>query len=179
MSNQDTELDRRTFLKSAVGSVGFAGVTLQDEPSRPRYTRRIALDYPERLEGGPRRKILLMTDRTNENPDVSEVEGCRFSNWPPEQLTIWEGIVVDWENAAGDFGPGSQSGSPTVRANRLVEIDRIFVDEQDTPVPLGTPYIVNGVQECPGEFRGLTVTKLPGINVETEPGVSTDEGTQS
>jgi hypothetical protein len=168
--NDDANLDRRTFLKrSAVGAFGFAGGVGQDEPERARYTRRMALRYPERLEGGPRRKIVLLTDRTNDDPDVSEVDGCGFSNWPPDRLTIWEGIIVDWENAAGDLGfsfpvSGSQ---PTVRANRLVERDKIFLDEQETPVPLGTPFIVNGVEECPGEYRGLTATQIPGIDIKT------------
>lgn len=103
---------------------------------------------------------------------MSEVDACAFSSWPPERLTIWEGIVVDWENAAGDFGFGLMTGQPTIRANRLVEVDRIFVDEQDTPVELGTPYIVNGVLECPGEYRGLTATKIP--DIETGPDVSTE-----
>jgi len=190
MSDQsDTNLDRRTLLKrGAVGALGVTGMaatgvgasaqdpdaTTQDEPERARYTRRIALPYPERLDGGPVRKILLLTDRTNDDPDVSEVDACGFSNWPTEDLTIWEGIVVDWENAVGDLGFGTTGGTPTVRANRLVEIETIFVDEQATPVGLGTAYIVNGVVDCPGEYRGLTAERLPGVQIQTGPGVSTE-----
>lgn len=195
--NPDTNLDRRTLLKrGAVGAFGVVGTaatgvgasarentgwsardtesTAQDEPERSRYTRRVALPYPERLDGGPVRKILLLTDRTDDDPDVSEVDACGFSNWPTEALTVWEGIVVDWENAVGDLGFGTSRGTPTVRANRLVEIETIYVDEQATPVELGTAYIVNGVVDCPGEFRGLTAEQLPGVQIRTGPGVSTE-----
>lgn len=164
----DTRLDRRKFLKeSAVVSLGLAGWLEQDEPERARYARRMALRYPDRLDGGPRRKILLLTDRTNDDPDVSEVSACNFTNWPPDELTIWEGIVVDWENAAGDFGFSIARGRPTVRANRLVKREKIYVDEQESPVELGTSYIVSGVERCPGEYRGLRVTQIPRINIKT------------
>lgn len=179
----DTDINRRDFLKkSAVAPVGATGLLAQDgdsttqdgEPSAARVTRRIALDYPERLEGGPRQKILLMTDRVDDNPDVSEVDGCAFSDWPPEEVGVWEGIIVDWQNEAGDFQFGFFGGNPTVTADRLVELDTIYVDEQDTPVPLGTPFIVNRILECPNEWVGLNATQLPGIDIQTPPGVSTD-----
>lgn len=164
----NTKFDRRELLKkSALVSTGLAGWARQDEPERARYTRRMALRYPERLDGGPRRKILLLTDRTDDDPDVSEVETCNFANWPPDELTIWEGIIVDWENATADFGFSIAGGKPTVRANRLVKREKIFVDEQKSPVELGTSYIVNGVEGCPGEYRGLRVTQLPRINIKT------------
>ncbi len=156
-----------------MGPLGLAGWFAQDEPDRSRSTRRLALRYPERLDGGPRGKILLLTDRTNDDPDASEVDGCALSNWPPDRLTVWEGILVDWTNAAGDLGASSVRGLPAVRANRLVERNTIFVDEQRTPVELGTAYIVDGVASCPGEYRGLTATQLPGVQIRTGQGVST------
>jgi hypothetical protein len=185
----DTNIDRREFLKkSAVAPIGATGLlaqeggllaqngeqSAQDEPSAVRTTRRIALDYPEQLEGGPRQKVLLMTDRLDDEPDVSEVDGCAFSDWPPEELGVWEGIIVDWKNEAGDFGFGFYGGTPTIRADELVELDTIVVDEQDTPVPLGTPFIVNRTLECPGEWVGMNATQLPGIDIKTGEGVSTD-----
>lgn len=192
----DTDIDRRKFLKkSAVTPIGAAGLLAQnggllaqdsdqsaqdgdqrsqDEPSVARTTRRIALDYPERLEGDPRRKILLMTDRVDDDPDVSEVEGCAFSDWPTDNLGIWEGIIVDWQNEAGDYQFGFYGGTPTITADKLVELDTIYVDEQDTPVPLGTPFIVNRIEECPDEWVGMTATQLPSIDIKTGPGVSTD-----
>ncbi|MFC4449633.1 hypothetical protein [Halorussus aquaticus] len=183
MDSNDSRVGRRSFLrKSAVAPIGVAGWAAQDEPERSRYTRRMALRYPERLGDEIRRKIVLLTDRTDDDPDVSEVDTCGFSNWPPERLTVWEGILVEWEPLAdavvnfadvGELG-GFFGANPEVRAEQLVERERIFVDEQDTPVDLGTPYIVNGIQECPGEFLGLTATQLPGIDIRTGPGVSTD-----
>lgn len=162
------KLHRRAFLKkSGILTLGFAGWARQDEPQRARSTRRIALKYPERLDGGPRRKIILLTDRTKDDPDVSEVDTCEFSNWPPDNLTVWEGIIVDWESATADFGFSLARGKPTIRANRLIKLEKIYVDEQETPVPLGTPYIVSGVEKCPGEFQGLTATQIPGINIKT------------
>ena len=178
VNDQTLDLDRRSFLKrSAVGAFGFAGFvardepsTAQDEPSRARYTRRMAFNYPERLDASLVRKILLLTDRTNENPDVSEVSDCEFSNWPPKRLTLWEGIIVEWEGAPqGLFG----ATTPEVRAQQLVERKQIYVDEQDTPPELGTPYIVTRLETCPGDTAGVTATQIPGVNIETGPGVST------
>ncbi len=172
----DTDIDRREFLKkSAVAPVGLAGVLAQDEPSAARTARRVVLDYPERLEGGPRQKILLMTDRDEEDPDVSEVAGCAFADWPPTDVGVWEGIIVDWESAAGDLRSMFSGARPVVRANRLIELDTIYVDEQDSPVPLGTPFVANRVEECPGEWIGLNATQIPGVEIRTGPGVSTDE----
>lgn len=165
----DTHLSRRAFLKnSAIIPIGVAGGVGQDEPERARATRRMALKYPEQLDGDPRRKIVLLTDRTSDDPDVSEVDTCRFSNWPPDRLAIWEGIIMDWENAAADVSFSITRGDPTIRANRLIKREKIFVDEQDTPVELGTPYIVSGIEECPGEYHGLSVTQLPGLNIKTD-----------
>lgn len=175
MVDANDDLDRRTFLKkSAVGSFGFAGWAAQGEPERARSTRRIAFEEPERLSDNWRQRILLLTDRTNDDPDVSDVDNCEFSNWPPDRLTIWEGIIVDVRDigdVAGFFG-----ANPTVRAEKLVERNRIFVDEQRTPVELGTPFVISGVVDCPGEYLGVTATQIPGINIKTGPGVSTGEG---
>lgn len=184
MDANDSAVSRRSILKkSALAPVGVAGWATQDEPSRARYTRRMALQYPERLGDEIRRKIVLLTDRTDEDPDVSEVETCGFSNWPPDELTLWEGLLVEWEplaDAAVNFEDivelgGFFGANPNVRAQQLVERQKIFVDEQETPVDLGTPYIVNGIQECPGEYLGLTATQIPGIDIKTGPGVSTGE----
>lgn len=183
MARNDSTISRREVLKkSALVPAGATGWFAQDEPERPRYTRRMALQYPEqRLPGEIRRKILLLTDRTDDDPDVSEVETCGFSNWPPERLTIWEGILVEWEplaDAVVNFEDVVELGgffgaNPNVRAEQLVERQKIFVDEQETPVGLGTPYIVNGVQECPGDYLGLTATRIRGIDIRTGSGVST------
>jgi hypothetical protein len=171
----ELDLDRRDFLKrSAVGALGLAGFAAQDEPTRPRYTRRMAFNYPERLNASLVRKIILLTDKTSEDPDVSEVDGCEFSNWPPERLTVWEGIIVEWEGALQGF---FRTTTPEVRAEQLVERKQIYVDEQDTPPELGTPYIVNRLESCPGETAGVTATQIPGIDIKTGPDVSTGGGT--
>ncbi|WP_137284796.1 hypothetical protein [Halorussus salinisoli] len=177
-SENEIDLDRRSFLKqSAVGAFGFGGVAAQQEPDRYRSTRRIAFEEPDRLSDDWRQRPLLLTDRTNDDPDVSDVDGCAFSNWPPEKMTIWEGIVVDVkdiDDVAGFFG-----ADPTVRAEKLVERKRIFVDEQRTPVPLGTTFVISGVVDCPGEYLGVTATQIPGIRIKTGPGVSTGEAANS
>ncbi|WP_276298913.1 hypothetical protein [Halorussus lipolyticus] len=168
----ETDIDRRSFLKqSAVGAFGVGGVATQDEPNRFRATRRMAFDYPERLGDSLRQKIVLLTDKTDDDPDVSEIDTCEFSNWPPDELTIWEGILVEWDGSVqGFFGT-----NPDVRAEQLVERKQIFVDEQDTPPELGTPYIISGLVECPEGFAGVTATQIPGIDIKTGPGVSTGD----
>ncbi|MFC7082451.1 hypothetical protein [Halorussus caseinilyticus] len=172
----EIDLDRRSFLKrSAVGAFGLSGVAAQQEPNRFRSTRRIAFEEPSGLSDDWRQRIILLTDRTDDDPDVSEVDACAFSNWPTEKMTIWEGIVVDVKDlgdVAGFFG-----SNPTVRAEKLVERNRIFVDEQQTPVPLGTPLVVSGVVDCPEKYLGVLATQIPGIRIKTGPGVSTGEAT--
>lgn len=169
MTDRDDQLDRRSFLKqSAVGSFGFAGWTAQDEPERARYTRRMAFKYPERLGEHLRRKIVLMTDRTDDDPDVSEIDTCEFSNWPTDDINIWEGIIVEWEGPIqGFFGV-----NPDVRAQQLVQRKKILVDDQRSPIELGTPYIINGIKQCPDDYVGVTATKIPGIDIKTGPDVS-------
>lgn len=183
MNASDSNVSRREILKKgALLPAGLAGWATQDEPERARATRRMALKYPERLGDQIRRKLILLTDRTQDDPDVSEVDACAFSNWPPDRLTIWEGILIEWEpvaDAVSNFGDIVETGgffgvNPNVRAQQLVEREKIFVDEQQTPVELGTPYIVSGIEDCPGEYLGLTATQIPGIDIRTGPGVSTD-----
>lgn len=182
MNDTNDELARRTFLKqSAVGAFGFAGWVAQDEPEQARYTRRMVFPFPERLGENLRQKIIIATDRKDQRPDElkgvdeNEVDACNFSDWPPETMSIWEGIIVDWKNALGTVG--FYASNPTVRATQLVERNTIFVDEQSDPVPLGTPFIVNGLVDCPGDLQGVTATKIPGINIKTGPGEGTGEGT--
>lgn len=164
--HDDTNLDRRTFLKrSAAVPLGVAGWTAQDESESARVTRRMAFRRTPKLGENYRRKILLLTDRTTRDPDVSEVEGCSFSDWPTDALTIWEGIVFDWKNAAGTVG--FYGDNPTVKAQAKVKRNTIYVDEKDTPVPLGTAYIVGGVVDCPGEFVGVTPSQIPGVQIKT------------
>jgi hypothetical protein len=133
----DANLDRRTLLKrSAVGSLGVAGWAAQDDPPTARITRRMAFRKSGRLDEEYVRKIVLLTDRKDENPDVSEVAGCEFDDWPTDRLTVWEGIVVDWQNAGrsvGFFG-----GNPTVEATQLIERNDVYLDQKPTPVRLGT-----------------------------------------
>lgn len=166
--NDDTDpnLDRRTFLKrSAAVPLGVAGWTAQDESESARVTRRVAFRRTPELGENYRRKILLLTDRTTRDPNVDAVEGCGFSDWPTDALTIWEGIVFDWKNAAGTVG--FYGDDPTVKAQEMAKRNTIYVDEKANPVPLGTAYIVNGVEECPGEFVGVTATQIPGVQIKT------------
>jgi hypothetical protein len=146
------------------------------------YGRRLVFPYPERLGGDIRQKIIVMTDRKDKRPD--ELEGvdrnavgeCNFGDeWPPDELNVWEAILVDAENqdkVAGFFGE-----NPTVRAEQLVERNTVFVDEQSSDVPLGTPFVVSRTDTCPGEFVGVEAAKIPSIDIKTGPGVSTGNST--
>ena len=164
------------------GQEGGNGQDGGSEGERPFYVRRMVFPYPERLGGNLRQKIIIMTDRKDQRPDElrgvdqNEVGQCNFSGgWPPRNLNVWEGIIVDWQNAgrvAGFFG-----ANPTVRAEQLVERNTIFVEGQPTDIPLGTPFIVSSVDRCPGDLVGVEARKVPGIEVQTGPGVSTGEGT--
>lgn len=173
VTDRDTTLDRRSFLKrSAVAPLGIGvGVAERSRRQSARINRRIAFRRPETLSPDYTRRILLLTDRTNENPDVSDVAECAFGNWPTENMTIWEGIVVDAKNPDEIVGLFGQT--PTIRAQKLVERKRIFVDERRTPVELGTPFIISRVVNCPGDWLGVEAAQLPGINIKTESGVST------
>ena len=209
MSDEDTTLDRRSFVKrSAVGAVGVAGWTADDLDSRlaaqdgdgqgggdggegggenptgdrPFYIRRMVFPYPERLGGNLRQKIIIVTDRKDTRPDQlqgvdqNEVDQCNFGpGWPPENLNVWEGIIVDWRNV-GRF-TGFYGGNPTVRATQLIERNTIFVEGQPTDIPLGTPFVVSRLHQCPGDLVGVEAKKVPGIEVKTGPGVSTGEST--
>jgi hypothetical protein len=172
-TDNEIRIDRRDFLKrGATSAFGIAGWTAQDDPERARYARRMAFDYPERLGEDLRRKIILLTDKTNDDPDVSEVDSCAFANWPTDELTIWEGIIVEWEGPVdGFFGR-----NPNVRAQQLVQRKQIFVDEKDTPPELGTPYIISGLVDCQTGFAGVRATQIPGIDIKTGPDVSTGDG---
>ena len=171
-SDSDADLDRRTFLKrSAVGSLGFAGWAAQDGSDSARITRRMTFRKSGRLDEEYVRKIVLLTDRKNENPDVSEVADCTFDDWPTDRLTLWEGIIVDWKNAGRSIG--FYGGNPTVEATQLIERNDMYLDQKSTPVRLGTAYIIDSVTDCPGEFVGVNAVQLPGIQIETGPGEST------
>ena len=173
----DPYLGRRAVLKrSAAGAFGLAGWGVrerQDDGAQNRYTRRMAFEEPDRLSDDWRQRPLLLTDRTDEDPDVSEVADCAFGDWPTENLTIWEGIVVDVKNI--EDVRRFLGASPTVRAEKLVERDRMYLDERDTPVQLGTPFVVDGVVECPGAYLGVTATQIPGLRIKTGSGVSTED----
>lgn len=169
--NDDTDLnlDRRTFLKrSAAVPLGVAGWAAQDDSESARVTRRMAFRRTPKLGENYRRKILLLTDRTTRNPNVDAVEGCDFSDWPTDALTIWEGIVFDWKNVAGTVG--FYGDNPTVKSQEKVDRNTIYVDEKPSPVPLGTAYIVDSVVDCPGEFVGVTTARIPGVQIKTPPG---------
>ncbi|UPV75071.1 hypothetical protein M0R89_03140 [Halorussus limi] len=205
---KELDLDRRSFLKkSAVGAFGIGHLTAGDVAGRatardggglgqgdgqdggegedrPLYGRRMVFPYPERLGGNIRQKIIIMTDRKDTRPDQlkgvdqSDIDECNFAeNWPPENINVWEGIIVDWRNAGRMVGFYGQN--PTVRATQLVERNTIFVEGQPTEVPLGTPYIVSRVHQCPDDLLGVEAVKVPGIEVKTGPGVSTGESTES
>ena len=164
------------------GQDGGNGQDGGSEGERPFYVRRMVFPYPERLDGNLRQKIIIMTDRKDTRPDslqgvnVDAVDNCNFSGgWPPEQLNVWEGIIVDWKNAgrmAGFFG-----ANPTVRAEQLVERNTIFVEEQPTDIPLGTTFVVSSVDKCPGDLVGVEARKIPGVRIITGPGESTGEAT--
>lgn len=165
------DITRRAVLKqSAVGPLGLAALAAQDEPSRARVNRRMAFREPASLSDDYVRRVILLTDRHRESPDMAGVADCAFSNWPPDRLTLWEGLIVEWQNRG--FGE-ILTADPEVRAERLVET-RIVVDEQETPIELGTPFIVGERIECPGEYVGVNASEVPGLRIKTPPSVDTD-----
>lgn len=168
----DATIDRRAFLKrSAAGSLGFAGWAAQDESGSARVTRRMAFRKSGRLDEEYVRKIVLLTDRKKADPDRSEVAGCAFDDWPTDQLVLWEGIIVDWKNAGRSVG--FYGGNPTVEATQLIERNNMYLDQKPTPMELGTPYIIDSVTDCPGEFVGVNAARIPGVEIQTGPGEST------
>ncbi|WP_135853830.1 hypothetical protein [Halorussus salinus] len=195
------DFDRRSFLKqSVVGAFGVGGATSsltggvraqdgggqggdtdEEDQDGSFYGRRMVLQYPDRLGGNVRQKLIIMTDRKDRTPDqiqgINEeaVAQCNFGDeWPPENLNIWEGILVDWKNAGRTVG--FYGRNPTVRATQLVERDTIFVDAQPSDIPLGTPFVISRTNRCPDGLLGVEAIKVPGIDVKTGPGVSTDDG---
>lgn len=145
---------------------------------RPLFLRRMVFPYPERLGDDLRQKIIIVTDRKDKRPDQLKgvdqkaVGECTFDGrWPPKNLNVWEGLLVDARNSdqlEGFFGP-----NPTVRATQLVERNTIFVEGQPSEIPLGTPFVVSSVDKCPGDLVGVEATKIPGVEVKTGSGVST------
>ena len=55
----------------------------------------------------------------------------------------------------------------------MIERNDVYLDQKPTPVRLGTAYIIDSVTDCPGEFVGVNAAKLPGIQIQTGPGEST------
>ncbi len=168
------DIDRREFLgRGAVTLLGIAGLAgsagAQDEPTRSRLTRRMAFDEPATLSDDYVSRIVLLTDRMEPDPDMPPVAECAFSNWPPEELGLWEGLVIEWQNEG--FGE-LLTDSKEVRAEKMVEL-RIVVDEQASPAELGTPFIVGGRVECPEGYVGVETNEVPGLRIKTGPGVST------
>ncbi len=196
---RELDFERRDFLKrSVVGAFGVGGATRsltvgarardgdgregdEDDQDGSFYGRRMVLRYPDRLGGDVRQKLIIMTDRKDRTPDqvrgmdADAVARCNFGDeWPPENLNVWEGILVDWKNAGRTVG--FYGRNPTVRATQLVERDTIFVDAQPSDIPLGTPFVISRTNRCPGGLLGVEAIQVPGIDVKTGPGVSTDDG---
>ena len=55
----------------------------------------------------------------------------------------------------------------------MIERNDVYLDQKPTPVRLGTAYIIDSVTDCPGEFVGVNAARLPGIQIQTGPGEST------
>jgi hypothetical protein len=168
------DTDRREFLRrsavASLGLAGFAGVAgAQDEPDSARLTRRMAFEEPATLSDDYVRRVILLTDRMEPDPDMPPIAECAFENWPPDELGLWEGLVIEWQNQG--FGE-LLTDNKRVRAEKMVEL-RIVVDEQDSPVELGTPFIVGGRVECPEGYVGVNANEVPGLRIKTGPGVST------
>lgn len=155
------------------------------------YARRFAFNYPERLgpqeepeerydpEGDLLQKIILVTDRRDRYPDELDIQEDKVADcvdgWSADELREWEAIIVDWKNTVQIFG--SFDATPTVQAKQLVELSSLVAQPRSDPVPLGTPYIVTGVQDCPGDLVVASAEKVPGVRISTGPGESTGEGT--
>ena len=157
--------------RSAAVPLGFAGWRPQDDSESARITRRIAFRKSGRLDEEYIRNITILTDREDTTPDTSTVDECTFSDWPTDELSRWDGIIVDWENAGRSVG--FYGGNPTVKAIQLIERNSLYLDEKPGEVQLGTPYVIDSVTECPGEFIGVNATQVPGIEIRTGPGEST------
>lgn len=153
------------------------------------YSRRFVFPYPEALgpqqepgerydpEGDLLQKIILVTDRKDVYPDELDIKeddviNC-ISGWSEAELSEWEAIIVDWKNTVQIFG--SFTATPTVQAKQLVEISSLIARPRPNPIPLGTPFIITGVQTCQGDFVGVTAEKIPGVQIATGPGESTGE----
>lgn len=116
-------------------------------------------NYPERL--GPQdepqeqydptgdllQRIILVTDRQDRYPDEldideDEVANC-ISGRSADELSEWEAIIVDWQNTTQLLTP---VGVPErVRAEQWVELRSLVANPREGPIPLGTPFIIQGV----------------------------------
>ncbi|WP_227353772.1 hypothetical protein [Haladaptatus salinisoli] len=164
-----TGLDRRRFLRLAGSSVGLAGIAGSGTAQRlNRTNRRMVFRDTPKLSDAYLNRIVLVTERSDaRDPNVPPVGRCGFGDpWPPENVDVYQGIIVEWRNedTAGFFGT-----NPTVRAQKLVRRE-LYVERRETPVELGTTFVIGNVVRCPSELVGVEANQIPGIRIRTGPG---------
>ncbi|GAA0228334.1 hypothetical protein GCM10009000_049380 [Halobacterium noricense] len=115
-------------------------------------------------------RIILVTETSEPDANVPPVGGCGFDDpWPPANVDVFQGIVVEWRNRDTARLLGTDR---RVRAEKLVRRD-LYVERRDSPVEIGTPFIIENVVRCPSGLVGVEASQIPGVRIETPP---EDEG---
>ncbi|WP_049969895.1 hypothetical protein [Haladaptatus cibarius] len=160
-------VNRRRFLELAAGTVGLAGTSHGATQGAFRFNRRMVFEDPDVLSDAYLNRIVLVTDTSEAEANVPSVGRCGFDDpWPPENVDAFQGLVVEWRNrdTARLFGTDRR-----VRAEKLVR-RHLFVERRETPVELGTPFIISNVVRCPDGLVGVEANQIPGIRIETPSG---------
>ncbi|SIR26930.1 hypothetical protein SAMN05421858_2055 [Haladaptatus litoreus] len=160
-------VNRRRFLELAAGTVGLAGTAHGATQGAFRFNRRMVFEDPDVLSDSYLNRIVLVTDKSEPDTGIPSVGGCGFDQpWPPEGVDVFQGLVVEWRNrdTARLFGTDRR-----VRAEKLVQRD-LYVERRETPVEIGTPFVINNVVRCPDGLVGVEAGQIPGIRIETPSG---------
>lgn len=172
-NDEDTgeRFGRRAFLKTGIGAVAPVGLALGSnrqgggqQDGGVRYLKMV-LPASDIIRNDYVNKLVVITERTNDRLDGSEVENCRFPNWSPSYLARYRALLIDITDRVQaaqellDPEAGEPGGATPGTAN--VAETNAFVDPDVRPVEPGTPLLTVGGHRCGDRYVGLTVHNVP------------------
>lgn len=132
--------------------------TAQDDVNQERLKRRVVIPEDERFEDYNQDKFLHVIKSTDVTIDRKEFEQCNFASWSPESTTAYRTQIID-----------------TVQDNPQPVETNAFVNQNISPLPAGSLYVIDTEKQCPGRYLGLEIEFLSGDVPESVTGAEATE----
>lgn len=166
IDDERSAMGRRTFLtrSASAAGIGLGLGSLQDQEKQ--VQRKMALERVARFEKAvPSEdyvgRIALVTADAEPREPPADLTECGFLDWAPDGFTRYQVLVIEKASRIAR-GINFEARRVDLDTASVIAEKHGYVAASSDDIPPGTPYIINGQEDCPGSYVGVTLERVPG-----------------